>query len=108
MKDVTEFIHGHIYSDGKHTFFARKGAKGALYSVALQGVVRGPQMTPDTPGQVFGYTQDLNGQWTVSVINDPKENSSKMSTYPCPEFEAEVLPKLEDIADSLSAFMSGH
>lgn len=99
-------IDGHVYSDGKSIFVAVHSVDHPYFLWSLYRLIRGENTLerPNTPGDLAGYDLDKEGHWRELRIGDTEAGENRLPSRISPHFEAEIMPTLEEIADSIQAY----
>ena len=97
-----ELVHDRVYSDRQELFQAWQGDTATQLPWALFRLVRTATgfARVTTPGELAGYCQDAQGVWWQMRCGDPEQGQKPLAFWLCLEFETEIAPTLEYVADS--------
>jgi hypothetical protein len=104
---AVDLVDGHIYSNGKLVYQAKRVEEEGVLVWALFRVPihKGKFLYPIIADSIVGYKQDNRGVWHVLRVGN-QYTESQMVLRPCPEFASDILPKLQHVADSSNDYLN--
>lgn len=106
--DPEHLLDGHVYSDGKWAFVAKRIDQADPYVLTLYRVnkILNTLRTTIIAGDLVGYAYDVKGHWRKMTLGNPMRDEPQLVLRICTDFDSEILPRLTHVAGSMQGYVA--